>query len=67
MRATTRAAGREPGALEYTRWGSIDMTSGDVADYAANGTTRLAVPLASADAAAQREEISEFADRLRLR
>jgi len=43
------------------------MTSDDVAVYAANGTTRLAVPLASADAAAQREEISAFADRLGLR
>jgi len=59
--------GRDPGALEYTRWGSIDMTSDDGAVYAANGTTRLAVPLASADAAAQREEISAFADRLGLR
>ena len=67
MRATARAAGRDPGALEYTRWGSIDMTSGDVAAHAANGTTRLAVPPASADEAGQREEISAFADRLGLR
>ena len=67
MRATARAAGRDPGALEYTRWGSIDMTADDVAAHAADGTTRLAVPPASADEAGQREEISAFADRLKLR
>jgi len=67
MRATALAAGRDPDALEYTRWGSIDMTEDDVAAHAANGTTRLAVPPASADEAGQREEISAFADRLRLR
>ena len=67
MRATARAAGRGPGTLEYTRWGSIDMTRDDVAAHAANGTTRLAVPPASADEAGQREEISAFADRLGLR
>ena len=43
------------------------MTSGDVAAHAANGTTRLAVPPASADEAGQRDEISAFADRLGLR
>src|SRR5579864_1597257 len=37
MRATARAAGRDPGALEYTRWGSIDMTGDDVARHAAQG------------------------------
>ncbi len=67
MRATARAAGRDPSALEYTRWGSIDMTAGDVAAHAANGTTRLVVPPASADEAGQQDEISAFADRLRLR
>ena len=67
MLATARAAGRDPGALEYTRWGSIDMTADDVAAHAADGTTRLAVPPASADEAGQREEISAFADRLKLR
>jgi len=31
MRETARAAGRDPAALEYTRWGAIDMTADDVA------------------------------------
>jgi hypothetical protein len=37
-----------------------------VARHAANGTTRLVVPPASAELPGQREEISAFADRLGL-
>jgi len=66
MRETARAAGRDPGALEITRWGSIDMTPDDVADHAAQGTTRLIVGAASAGEAGQREEIRAFAARLNL-
>src|SRR6266567_3337829 len=64
---SSRAAGRDPGALECTRWGSIDMTADDVAGHAANGTTRLVVGPVATDEAAQRDEISAFADRLGLR
>jgi probable F420-dependent oxidoreductase len=64
MRETARAAGRDPSALEYTRWGSIDLTADDVAGHAANGATRLVVAPASADLAEQRDQISAFADRL---
>jgi alkanesulfonate monooxygenase SsuD/methylene tetrahydromethanopterin reductase-like flavin-dependent oxidoreductase (luciferase family) len=64
MRETARAAGRDPEALEYTRWGSIDMTEDDVAGHAANATTRLVVAPASADPTEQRDQISAFADRL---
>ncbi len=60
-------AGRDAGALEYTRWGSIDMTEADVADVAAKGTTRLAVAPASAEESEQRDQISAFAERLNLR
>ena len=62
--ATARAAGRPP--LEYTRWGSIDLTADEVAAHAARGTTRLVVPPSSAELPAQREEISAFAERLGL-
>ncbi len=67
MRETARAAGRDPGALECTRWGSTDMTQDDVAGHAANGTTRLVVGPTATGEAAQRDEISAFADRLGLR
>ena len=36
--------GRDPGALEYTRWGSIDMTPEDVRAHAGHGVSRLVVP-----------------------
>ena len=41
MRETARAAGRDAGALEYTRWGNIAMTPDEVAALAAEGVTRL--------------------------
>src|SRR5712671_2940743 len=43
MRATARDTGRDPGALEVTRWGSIDMTAADVTQQAARGVDRLVV------------------------
>ena len=67
MRATARAAGRDPGALEYTRWGSIDMTDSDVAGYAEQGTTRMVVAPTSAGIFEQHDQISAFAERLNLR
>lgn len=67
MRATARAAGRDPGALEYTRWGSIEATASDVAESADQGITRLVVAPSSAEEAEQRDQISAFAERLGLR
>jgi probable F420-dependent oxidoreductase len=64
MLQTARAAGRDPAALEYTRWGTIDMTADDVAAHAANGTTRLVAGPASTDLSEQKDQISAFAARL---
>lgn len=66
MRAAAAEVGRDPGALEYTRWGSIDMTPEDVQAHAGYGVTRLVVPPASADLREQREQMSAFADRHKL-
>jgi probable F420-dependent oxidoreductase len=66
MRTAATAAGRNPDALEYTRWGSIDMSAADVEAHAGNGTTRLVVGPASLDPREQRHQISAFADRLKL-
>ncbi len=66
MRAAATEAGRDPDALEYTRWASIDMAPGDVQEYASLGVTRLVVPVAGPDAREQREQISAFAARHRL-
>jgi probable F420-dependent oxidoreductase len=66
MRTTATQAGRDPAALEYTRWGSIDMSADDVDAHARNGTTRLVVGVTSLDPREQRDEISAFAERLKL-
>jgi hypothetical protein len=66
MRVTARDAGRDPDALEITRWGSIDMTADDVARQAGLGVDRLVVAPAPADLAEQRAQLSAFADRLTL-
>ena len=67
MRATARGAGRDPGALEVTRWGSVDLTAADVAEHAGRGVDRLVVGLASADLSEQRDQLTAFAERLSLR
>jgi Luciferase-like monooxygenase len=67
MRAAAADAGRDPDALEYTRWGPIAMSAADARTHASNGITRLVVSPAAADLRGQRDEISAFADRLGLR
>jgi probable F420-dependent oxidoreductase len=67
MRATARDAGRDPGALEVTRWGAIDLTAEDVAEHAARGVNRMVVGLAPAELSGQIDQLSAFADRLALR
>lgn len=66
MRETARAAGRDPAALEVTRWASIDMTADDVAQHAEAGVARLVVAPASADLSEQKDQISAFAARAGL-
>jgi probable F420-dependent oxidoreductase len=61
MRATAREAGRDPDALEITRWGAIDMTGDDVARHTEAGVTRVVVAPASPDPATQRDQLSAFA------
>ncbi len=66
MRAEATAAGRDPAALEYTRWGQIDMTADEVAARASQGVTRLVVSPSSTERAGMQAEISSFAHRLGL-
>jgi probable F420-dependent oxidoreductase len=66
MRAEAAAAGRDPAALEYTRWGQIDMTADDVAAKADQGVTRLVVSPGATDLPEIRAEMSAFARRVCL-
>ncbi|MFL6120304.1 TIGR03619 family F420-dependent LLM class oxidoreductase [Actinophytocola sp.] len=65
-RAAAVDAGRDPDALEYTRWGSVDMPGSTVEALAAQGVTRLVVSASSADPAEQRDQLSAFARRFGL-
>lgn len=66
MRAEAAAAGRDPAALEYTRWGQIDMTADEVQALASQGVTRLVVSPSSTDLAGMQAEMSALARRLGL-
>ncbi|GAA0901501.1 TIGR03619 family F420-dependent LLM class oxidoreductase [Virgisporangium aurantiacum] len=65
-RTAAADAGRDPRALEYTRWASTEITPDRVEAFAAQGVTRLVVNVAATDPVEQRDEMSAFADRFRL-
>ncbi|GAA3618529.1 TIGR03619 family F420-dependent LLM class oxidoreductase [Nonomuraea rosea] len=65
-RAAAVEAGRDPGALEYTRWGAIDMSAEQVEALAAEGVTRVLVSPTAPEPERQREEMSAFAQRFAL-
>jgi alkanesulfonate monooxygenase SsuD/methylene tetrahydromethanopterin reductase-like flavin-dependent oxidoreductase (luciferase family) len=66
VRSTAARSGRDPETLEYTRWGSIDLSVDAVEALAAQGVTRIVVSPASADPQEQRDQMSAFADRFGL-
>ncbi|MGB3439639.1 MAG: TIGR03619 family F420-dependent LLM class oxidoreductase [Actinophytocola sp.] len=65
-RSAAAGAGRDPAALEYTRWASIDLPSESLRAYAAQGVTRLVVSATADDPAGQRAQLSTFAARFKL-
>lgn len=65
-RSIAAEAGRDPDALEYTRFGSIDMPVERVDELAAQGVTRIVVNTAATDPDEQRAELSAFARRFGL-
>jgi len=65
-RAAASEAGRDPDALQYTRWGSIGMSEEDAEHLAGQGVTRLVVSPTTADPVAQRAEMAAFAERFAL-
>jgi probable F420-dependent oxidoreductase len=65
-RQTAADAGRDPDALQYTRMGSIDLTTERVELLSAQGVTRVVVGATATDPAEQRDQMSAFADRFGL-
>jgi alkanesulfonate monooxygenase SsuD/methylene tetrahydromethanopterin reductase-like flavin-dependent oxidoreductase (luciferase family) len=66
MRSAATQAGRDPAALEYTRWVPASISAADAGAHAALGATRLVAALSSPDLDGQREEMSALAGRLSL-
>ncbi|MFD0525922.1 TIGR03619 family F420-dependent LLM class oxidoreductase [Paractinoplanes durhamensis] len=65
-RSEAAAAGRDPAALEYTRWSSIAMTRERAETLAAEGVTRVVVNVTSTDPTEQQDEMSALAQRFGL-
>ena len=65
-RSEAAAAGRDPSALEYTRWASISMTRERAEALAAEGVTRVVVNVTSTDHIEQQDEMSALAERFEL-
>ncbi|WP_283135846.1 TIGR03619 family F420-dependent LLM class oxidoreductase [Rhizohabitans arisaemae] len=65
-RSSAAGAGRDPDALEYTRFGSIDMPVERVDELAAQGVTRIVVNAAATEPDEQRGQLSAFARRFGL-
>ena len=66
MRTAAIEAGRDADALEYTRWGTIDMPEADVDADAETGLRGWVVGPSTTDPRDQRDEVSAFAERLKL-
>jgi hypothetical protein len=66
MRAEAAEAGQDPAAIEYTRWGQIDMTADDVAAKADQGVARLVLSPGATELTGTQAEMSAFAKRLGL-
>jgi probable F420-dependent oxidoreductase len=54
-------AGRDPGVLEYTRWGSIALDLGGVEAFEADGVDRLIIGLTPGDLDTQLRQLEGFA------
>lgn len=65
-RSTARDAGRDPNALEYTRWSSLDVPEEELEQLTAEGVTRIVLNPTATDPAEQRDQLSAFADRVGL-
>jgi alkanesulfonate monooxygenase SsuD/methylene tetrahydromethanopterin reductase-like flavin-dependent oxidoreductase (luciferase family) len=65
-RKAAAEAGRDPAALEYTRWGSADLSVEQVRQLEDRGVTRIVVNLAPGTADEQHDRMSEFTERFDL-
>jgi probable F420-dependent oxidoreductase len=65
-RSTAIETGRSAETLEYTRWGSIDMSTDKVEAFVEQGVTRIVVSATASEPDQQRDQMSAFAQRFAL-
>ena len=61
-----RATARDPESVQYTRWGTLDMSTKDVEELARQGVTRVVVTPGSAEPGPRRDAMAAFAERFGL-
>ncbi|MGW3966091.1 TIGR03619 family F420-dependent LLM class oxidoreductase [Amycolatopsis sp. NPDC005003] len=61
-----RATASDPGTIQYTRWGSLDLSTEDVDELARQGVNRVVVTPGTAEPGRRREEMAAFAARFGL-
>ena len=66
VRTTAAEAGRDPGGVQYTRWGSLGMSTKDVEVLARQGVARIVVTPTTAEPDRAHEEMTAFAERFAL-
>ncbi|KDN19106.1 TIGR03619 family F420-dependent LLM class oxidoreductase [Amycolatopsis rifamycinica] len=66
VRGAAAEAGRDPDGVQYTRWGTLDMSTEDVERLARQGVTRVVVTPGTAEPGRRRDELAAFAGRFGL-
>lgn len=62
VKASAEQAGRDPGALAYTRMGSPELTGDQVEQMAREGVTRIVVSAPAGEPDEQCEQLTDFAE-----
>ncbi len=66
MKETAKESGRDPGAIAYTRMGSLEMAVEQVERLAEQGVTRILVGAPAGEPAEQVDQLTAFAERFGL-
>jgi probable F420-dependent oxidoreductase len=66
VRSSAEEAGRDPGAIDYTRMGSLEMSPEAVERLAAEGVTRIVVGTPAGDPDEQCAQLADFGKRFGL-
>lgn len=66
VKSTAQEAGRDPGAIEYTRMGSLEMSPEEAERLGTEGVTRIIVAAPAGEPDEQCAQLADFAERFGL-